>query len=135
MKRSGNCSTRGIRLDEMAVLFPGGQPFLDLKWSWAATDLNTSSTAGGRFLEAAHIKDLLACLRCLANPRDAISLTRVLLLMEGVGPKGAADILAWLDGRRERLMNLDDFPARGKVRGVVGAPGRFFGRRDRRARL
>ena len=47
---------------------------------------------GLRFLEAAHIKDLVSILRILENPRDEIALFRVLQLLGGVGPKTAESI-------------------------------------------
>jgi DNA helicase-2/ATP-dependent DNA helicase PcrA len=47
---------------------------------------------GFKFVESAHIKDVLAHMRVLANVYDRISWYRVLLLIEKVGPKGAQKI-------------------------------------------
>jgi DNA helicase II / ATP-dependent DNA helicase PcrA len=47
---------------------------------------------GFRFVETAHVKDVLAHLRVLENPRDAVSWHRVLLLIDGVGTRAAAAI-------------------------------------------
>ncbi len=44
---------------------------------------------GLRFLEAAHVRDLLSGLRVVANPWDELAWLRVLQLAEGVGPKSA----------------------------------------------
>jgi DNA helicase-2/ATP-dependent DNA helicase PcrA len=44
---------------------------------------------GLRFLEAAHIRDLLAALRIVANPGDDLAWFRILQLLDGVGPAGA----------------------------------------------
>jgi ATP-dependent DNA helicase UvrD/PcrA len=41
---------------------------------------------GLKFLEAAHIKDLMSFVRVLENPRDQLAWTRILRLLEGVGP-------------------------------------------------
>ena len=41
---------------------------------------------GLKFLEAAHVKDALAMLRLLENPRDEVAWFRVLQLLEGHGP-------------------------------------------------
>jgi DNA helicase-2/ATP-dependent DNA helicase PcrA len=41
---------------------------------------------GLKFLEAGHIKDLMSFLRVLENPRDQLAWTRILRLLEGVGP-------------------------------------------------
>src|SRR5437588_11444902 len=40
---------------------------------------------GIKFLEAAHVKDVLAFLRILENPRDEVSWYRLLLLLPGIG--------------------------------------------------
>lgn len=47
-----------------------------------------------RFLEAAHVKDLVALLRLLDNPRDELAWFRVLQLLEGVGAATARRIIA-----------------------------------------
>ena len=41
-------------------------------------------SGGLKFLEAAHIKDLMSFLRVLENPRDELAWTRILRLLEGV---------------------------------------------------
>jgi DNA helicase II / ATP-dependent DNA helicase PcrA len=51
---------------------------------------------GLRFLEAAHVKDVLAILRWAENPRDAVAGLRVLQLLPGIGPATARAILAQL---------------------------------------
>ena len=43
-------------------------------------------------MESAHIKDVLAHLRILANPYDRISWYRILLLIENIGPRSAQQI-------------------------------------------
>ena len=48
---------------------------------------------GLKFLEAAHVKDVLAFLRLAENPRDRVAGFRVLQLLPGVGPKTAARVL------------------------------------------
>src|SRR5205807_1894544 len=48
---------------------------------------------GLRFLEAAHVKDLLAMLRLLENPRDELAWFRVLQLVEAVGPATATRLI------------------------------------------
>ena len=48
---------------------------------------------GLKFLEAAHVKDLLAVLRWAENPRDRVAGFRVLQLLPGIGPATAARLL------------------------------------------
>jgi DNA helicase-2/ATP-dependent DNA helicase PcrA len=51
---------------------------------------------GLRFLEAGHVKDVLAILRWAENPRDAVAGLRVLQLLPGIGPATARGVLAQL---------------------------------------
>ncbi len=51
---------------------------------------------GFKFIETAHVKDLLAYARVIHNPLDTVSWNRLLLLVEGVGPKKAKDLIAEL---------------------------------------
>jgi DNA helicase II / ATP-dependent DNA helicase PcrA len=48
---------------------------------------------GLKFLEAAHVKDVLSVLRWCENPRDRVAGFRVLQLLPGIGPSTAAKIL------------------------------------------
>ena len=48
---------------------------------------------GLKFLEAAHIKDVLAVLRWAENPRDRVAGFRVAQLMPGIGPAVAGRLL------------------------------------------
>ena len=54
-------------------------------------------------MDSAHIKDVLAHLKVIHNPDDSISWYRILLLLEKIGPKGAARLFNDLEGNRRRL--------------------------------
>jgi DNA helicase-2/ATP-dependent DNA helicase PcrA len=82
----------GFRLDEMAVLFRSAFHSYELELELGRRDIPYVKYGGFRFLEAAHIKDVLAHLRVLANPEDALSWNRVLCLLPGVGPRRAIEI-------------------------------------------
>ena len=51
---------------------------------------------GLRFVEMAHVKDLVSFLRLAENPRDAMAALRVLGLVPGIGPKTASALQARL---------------------------------------
>jgi DNA helicase-2/ATP-dependent DNA helicase PcrA len=53
---------------------------------------------GLRFLEAAHVKDALSCLRWAENPRDSVAAFRVAQLLPGMGPRLADGLLRHLAG-------------------------------------
>src|SRR5690606_5544088 len=93
---------QGIPLREMAVLFRAGYMSADLEIELTARNIPFDKWGGLKFLEAAHVKDVLAFLRVLENPRDEVSWYRLLLLMPGVGEataRSAVDALS-ADGWR-----------------------------------
>lgn len=83
----------GVSLDEMAVLFRSSFHSFDLELELQRHDLPFVKRGGFKFIETAHVKDVLAHLRVVANPRDAVSWHRILLLLEGLGPKTADDMI------------------------------------------
>ncbi len=105
----------GVPLWDMAVLFRSSFHSFDLEIELTRHNIPFVKRGGFRFMETAHIKDVLAYLRILANPQDTISWGRVLSLLEGVGSQSSQKIIHWLlDGSnpRERLRS---FNAKGKV--------------------
>jgi DNA helicase-2/ATP-dependent DNA helicase PcrA len=106
----------GLVLQDIAVLFRASAHSFDLEVELVRRGLPYTKYGGRKFLEAAHIKDFLSFLRLTANPADGLALRRVLTLMEGVGFKGADEAAAWLDGQRNRLMDLADAPLGGRIK-------------------
>jgi DNA helicase-2/ATP-dependent DNA helicase PcrA len=86
----------GVPLGEVAVLFRSSFHSFDLEIELSRCGLPFVKRGGVKFIETAHVKDLLAHLRVVANPLDAVSWHRVLMLVEGVGPKKAQDLLTTL---------------------------------------
>jgi DNA helicase II / ATP-dependent DNA helicase PcrA len=86
----------GVPLSEMAVLFRSSFHSFDLEIELSRHGLPFIKRGGVKFIETAHVKDLLAHMRVVANPLDAVSWHRVLMLVEGVGPKKAQDVMAAL---------------------------------------
>ena len=87
----------GIALRNIAVLFRAGYMSADLEIELANRKIPFEKWGGLKFLEAAHVKDVLAFLRVLENPRDEVSWYRLLLLLPGVGDataRAAMDALA-----------------------------------------
>ena len=77
---------RGIDLRDQAVLFRNGHHSDALELELTRRDVPFVKYGGLRYLESAHVKDLLALLRILENPADQLAWHRVLLTLEGVGP-------------------------------------------------
>jgi DNA helicase-2/ATP-dependent DNA helicase PcrA len=86
----------GVPLDEVAVLFRSSFHSFDLEIELSRHGLPFVKRGGVKFIETAHVKDLLAHLRVVVNPLDTVSWHRVLMLIEGVGPKKVKDLLAAL---------------------------------------
>lgn len=83
----------GVSLENMAVLFRSGFMSFDLEIELTKANIPFKKYGGLRFSETAHVKDVLAMVRLLYNPLDIVSWYRVLLLLDGVGPRTASDIV------------------------------------------
>ena len=81
---------QGVPLKEMAVLVRAGYHSFDLEIELARAGIHFVKFGGFKFVESAHIKDILSYLRVLANPRDTLSWHRLLLLVPGVGRQTCA---------------------------------------------
>src|SRR5262249_60535815 len=88
----------GIALKSQAVLFRTSHHSGPLEIELTRRNIPFVKFGGLKFLEAAHIKDMLACLRFIENPRDRIAGFRVLLLLPGFGPATAARALDHVAG-------------------------------------
>jgi DNA helicase-2/ATP-dependent DNA helicase PcrA len=75
----------GLPLREIAVLFRAGYMSADLEIELTNRKIPFEKWGGLKFLEAAHVKDVLAFLRILENPRDEVSWYRLLMLLPGIG--------------------------------------------------
>jgi DNA helicase-2/ATP-dependent DNA helicase PcrA len=89
----------GMPLREMAVLFRAGYLSAALEIELANRRIPYEKWGGLKFLEAAHIKDVLAFLRVLENPRDEVSWFRLLRLLPGVGDVTARAAIDALQAR------------------------------------
>ena len=87
---------QNIDLNEIAVLFRSGRDSYDLEVELNRKNIPFVKYGGQKFTEAAHIKDVLAHVRVLVNPMDTIAWNRVLMLLDGIGPKTAQDLFEWI---------------------------------------
>jgi DNA helicase-2/ATP-dependent DNA helicase PcrA len=90
----------GVALRSQAVLFRAGHHSTTLEVALGRRRIPYVKYGGLRFVEAAHVKDLLALLRLLDNPWDEMAWFRVLRLLEGVGPATAGRVVGQLGVRR-----------------------------------
>jgi DNA helicase II / ATP-dependent DNA helicase PcrA len=94
---------RGMDLRAQAVLMRTSHDSDLLELELARRRVPFVKYGGLRYLEAAHVKDLLALLRLADNAADDVAFFRVLQLVEGVGPVSARRALASLDGEPDRF--------------------------------
>ena len=87
-----NLQHQGIALNEIAVLFRASFHSFDLEIELSREGIAFVKMGGFKFVESAHIKDVLAHMRVMANVYDRISWYRILLLIEKIGPKSAQKI-------------------------------------------
>jgi DNA helicase-2/ATP-dependent DNA helicase PcrA len=83
---------QGVALNQIAVLFRAGFHSFDLEIELNREQMPFIKVGGFRFVESAHIKDVLAHLRVIANPHDRISWYRILLLINKIGPTTAQKV-------------------------------------------
>jgi DNA helicase-2/ATP-dependent DNA helicase PcrA len=101
----------GIDLKRQAVLFRAGHHSDQLEVELTRRGIPFVKYGGLKFLEAAHVKDMLSVLRWVENPRDTVAAFRVLQLLPGVGPATARAALSHLSGTSWNFALLNAFPA------------------------
>jgi DNA helicase-2/ATP-dependent DNA helicase PcrA len=110
----------GESLGDIAVLYRSHYQSLELQMELSRRNIPYEIRSGVRFFEQAHIKDVLAYLKVVTNPRDELSWKRMLKLYPKIGEKTAAEV--W--GRISQSPNPLDAFLRGfetAGRGVTGS--------------
>lgn len=79
----------GMQLKEQAVLFRGSHHSDRLELELVRRNIPYVKYGGLKFLEAAHVKDLLSVLKWAENPKNEVAAFRVLKLLPGMGPANA----------------------------------------------
>jgi DNA helicase-2/ATP-dependent DNA helicase PcrA len=106
---------RDVPLGKMAVLYRNHYDSIVLQGELVTRGIPYSVRSGLRFFEQAHIKDVLAYLRVVLNPRDEASWRRILLLLPGIGPISAAAIYQRVGAAGEPMEALASAETMAKV--------------------
>jgi DNA helicase-2/ATP-dependent DNA helicase PcrA len=101
----------GLQLKQQAVLFRSSSHSGPLEIELTRRNIPFMKYGGLKFLDAAHVKDMLALLRFVENPRDRVSGFRVLQLMPGIGPSSAGRVVDELDASTRPLEVLASLQA------------------------
>jgi ATP-dependent DNA helicase UvrD/PcrA len=83
---------QGTELKRQAVLFRAQHHSMALELELSRRNIPFRKYGGLRFVETAHVKDLVSFLRLAENPRDGMAVLRVLGLVPGIGPKTSAHL-------------------------------------------
>jgi DNA helicase-2/ATP-dependent DNA helicase PcrA len=100
---------QGLQLKEQAVLFRGSHHSDRLELELIRRNIPYVKYGGLKFLEAAHVKDLLAVLKWAENPRNEMAAFRVLKLLPGMGPALAGKCFEFVAGNDFSLRSLTAF--------------------------
>ena len=95
---------QGIGLSDMAVLYRAHHHSMQLQVELTRREIPYLVRSGVRFFEQAHIKDVLAHLRLVLNPKEELSWLRVLRLQAGIGRTGAGQIWARISSSDDPLI-------------------------------
>jgi len=117
---------QGIPLRRQAVLFRAASHSNSLELLLTRRNIPYHKYGGLRFLEAAHVKDLIAILRIAENPRDEMAWFRILQLLEGVGPATAAAAIEHLGKHRFDPSTIASAPAPEPARRPIQQLGLLF---------
>ena len=98
----------GVPLKRQAVLFRSSHHSDTLELELTRRNIPYVKYGGLKFLEAAHVKDLLAVLRWADNPKNRIAAFRALQLLPGMGPSTAERFVARFEHSRYAWSSLRD---------------------------
>jgi DNA helicase-2/ATP-dependent DNA helicase PcrA len=101
----------GTPLKQQAVLFRTSSHSGPLEIELTRRNIPFVKFGGLKFLDAAHIKDVLAILRWVENPRDRVAGFRMLQLMPGVGPGTAGRVLDAVGDQADPVWAFSQVPA------------------------
>jgi DNA helicase-2/ATP-dependent DNA helicase PcrA len=101
----------GALLKQQAVLFRTSSHSGPLEIELTRRNIPFVKFGGLKFLDAAHVKDMLALLRWIENPRDRVAAFRILHLLPGVGPASAQRVLDQMAEAADPIEALCRLPA------------------------
>jgi ATP-dependent DNA helicase UvrD/PcrA len=102
---------RGSTLKQQAVLFRTSHHCGPLEVELTRRNIPFVKFGGLKFLDAAHIRDILALLRFVENPRDGMAGFRLMQLVPGVGPVSAQAVLDHMMAAADPIGALRDAPS------------------------
>lgn len=117
---------QGIPLRKQAVLFRAASHSNSLEIALTRRNIPFYKYGGLRFLESAHVKDLVSLLRIIENQRDETAWFRVLQLLDGIGPVSASSAIEHLASNNHDPCTIETFKAPPSASDDIGALGELM---------
>ena len=95
-----------VELSDICVLARNARMSFNLEIELSKRNIPFQKFGGPKFMETAHIKDIIAHLRVLLNPDDEISLSRIMLLLKGVGAQTVNSVIPIIKSTSEFNLKL-----------------------------
>jgi len=105
----------GMTLKQQAVLFRTSSHSGALEIELTRRNIPFVKFGGLKFLDSAHVKDVLAVIRFAQNPRDRVAGFRLLQMLPGIGPQTAGKILDTIATDPQPLLSLAEIPPPAKA--------------------
>jgi DNA helicase-2/ATP-dependent DNA helicase PcrA len=106
----------GFEFSQMAVLYRAHYQSAEIELEFMRRNIPYEIRSGLRFFEQAHIKDVLAYLRLLENPKDELSWKRVFKTLDGIGAKTSSLLWETMQKEEDPFSALEIAVSSGKVR-------------------
>jgi DNA helicase-2/ATP-dependent DNA helicase PcrA len=121
-----------VDLNDIAVLYRAHYHAIELQLELSRRGIPYQITSGIRFFEQAHIKDVTAFVRVIANPHDEVAFKRMVKLLPGIGNRTAENLWrSWENSLSAVAAGADRGPEGTSAPAGVSDPGYSFGERLR----
>ena len=121
-----NAVRSGRSLKDFAVLFRAGYHSFELEVQLAKQGIPFVKYGGFKFVESAHIKDLLAHLRVQVNRNDTVSWGRILRLLKNIGQRKSQAIIKWMKESGSTQNDVGTWPGGKKEENALKDLSRLF---------
>ena len=116
----------GRSIKDFAILFRAAHHSFELEVELTRQGMPYVKYGGFKFMESAHIKDVLAHFRVILNRDDTVSWGRILRLVKNIGQGKSQSIIDWMKEHRPLPREVAEWPAAGKGDGGLGALGKLL---------
>jgi DNA helicase-2/ATP-dependent DNA helicase PcrA len=106
--------SQGHSVRDFAILFRAAHYSFELEVELARQGIPFVKYGGFKFMESAHIKDLLAHLRVAVNRGDSISWGRILRMVKNIGQGKSQAIINWMKQENALPWQVAEWPGAGK---------------------